>query len=325
MAGGYHGSPGNQDSPFGAVVEALRRSTVTVRVPGGGAGRPGGQGRSGGPGTPGMPGGPGGSGGSGVIHDSGGGIVTAAHVARGERATVDLWDGTSFEAEVRSRDPGRDLALLQLRTSRPLEAPAVSFGDSRRLRPGELAIAIGNPLGFQGALSTGVIHSVSPYPGLGGRQWVVADIRLAPGNSGGPLANAAGEVIGINTMVSGGLAFAVPSSAVLTFLKRASAEEGGARLGVLVRPIVLRRRGAREGPLFCIQILEVEPGSAAAAASLRRGDLLVGANGEEFRSLDDLDFAIGSGDLLRLEFRRGDMRRTRTVSVPFGGRRPEAA
>jgi serine protease Do len=143
------------------------------------------------------------------------------------------------------------------------------------------------------------------------------------------LADAEGRVIGINTMVSGSLAFAVPSNAVLTFLKRASAEDGGAKLGVLVRPLVLRRREAKDKPLFCIQILEVEPGSAAAAASLRRGDLLVGANGDEFRSLDDLDSAIGSHDLLRLEFRRGDMKRTRTVSVQFGskggGRRSEAA
>src|SRR4029077_17750434 len=147
------------------------------------------------------------------------------------------------------------------------------------------AIAVGNPLGFLGALSTGVVHASGTVAGMGRRAWIQAAIRLAPGNSGGPLADAEGRVIGINTaVVSGGIALAIPSDVVLNFLQH------GARpaLRTAVRPVALDQP-ARIGLL----VLEVAPQSPAAHASLLIGDLLVAANGNDFQSPDDLSDALG--------------------------------
>src|SRR5262249_51484362 len=145
--------------------------------------------------------------GSGIIWSSDGLLVTNAHVIQSTRPTVALWDGREFDAIVAAKDPGRDLASLRILA---IDLPAASVGDSSRVRPGELAIAIGNPLGFIGAMATGVVHAVAPLRGMGSQSWVQAGIRLAPGNSGGPLADAGGRVIGVNTMVAGRLALAVP-------------------------------------------------------------------------------------------------------------------
>src|ERR1700739_505942 len=175
---------------FGEIAEQLRRSTVLIDSGGRGAG-------------------------SGVIWSSDGLVVTNAHVVRGSRVNVQLWDGREFEAAIHSRDPRRDLAQLHIDAA---NLPAASAADSSEVRAGELAIAIGNPMGFLGALATGVIHAVGPLRGLGSQSWVQADVRLAPGNSGGPLANAHGRIIGINTMVAGRLALAIPSNSVRDFL-----------------------------------------------------------------------------------------------------------
>ncbi len=154
---------------IGEVGELLRRSTVHVRST-----DPRRQ-----------------SAGSGVIWDSAGTIVTNAHIlgqAAGEGThLVELWDGRSFPAEIQARDDSRDLAVLKLAAT---ALPAASLRTSP-VKPGELVIAVGNPLGFTGALTTGVVHAVGPFAGFGRRPWVQAAIRLAPGNSGGPLADAA--------------------------------------------------------------------------------------------------------------------------------------
>jgi len=214
-----------------------------------------------------------------------------------------LWDGRSFEGAVIARDPRRDLASVRIEAG---GLPAVSAGDSAKLRVGELVMAVGNPLGFVGALTTGVVHALT-------RRWVHADVRLAPGNSGGPLADVHGRVIGINTMIAGGLALAVPSNSVSKFLRRGAE---GIGLGVVVRPV-------REGVL----VLGVEPGSPAARSSLMVGDLLVGANGRRFESIDDLSEAIQSsqGGVLRLLFVRGDRAVRREAAVHLEVGRAEAA
>jgi serine protease Do len=267
---------------FGEIGELLRRSTVQVR-----------DGRR--------------SGGSGVIWNSSGLIVTNAHVAREPRMTVELWDGRTYSAELRSRDMRRDLAALSVNGR---QLPPASPGDSTRLRAGEIVIAVGNPLGFTGALSTGVVHATGPLPGLGRRHWVQAAIRLAPGNSGGPLADALGRVVGINTMVvSGGLALAVPVNTVEQFLH----DGPPIQLGVTVQPVRLRTAQPDVG----LVVMDVESGSPADLASLRMGDVLTAANGHPFRSPDDLLDAIeqSSGAALSLEFVRGEPRRKREVSV----------
>ncbi len=115
-----------------------------------------------------------------------------------------------------------------------------THGDSESLRVGQLVLAVGHPLGIKGALTTGIIHAIN-RAGQGGQQkWVQADLRLAPGNSGGPLANAWGQVIGINSMVAGGLALAVPSNAVERFL---GATGRRAYLGVTTQPVQVKLQG----------------------------------------------------------------------------------
>jgi len=256
---------------FGEIAERLRRSTVQVfsdRRRGGG---------------------------SGVVWKPDGLIVTNAHVARQSQTQVELWDGRRFEAKVVAHDARRDLAALRI-ADRSLNSDlaAATPGDSGALRPGELVIAVGSPLGFSGALSTGVVHSIGAVQGMGRQNWVRADVQLAPGNSGGPLANARGDVIGINTAIVNGLGLAVPSNAVAGFLERGASPS----LGVTLRPVP-----------HGLLILEVRPDGAAAMASLRPGDVLVG-------SFDSLSEALDSGrDLVRLQFFRGDRSKVREAFV----------
>ena len=245
---------------FGDVSERLRRSTVQVQSGQRGSG-------------------------SGVIWNTSGLIVTNAHVVRNSSPVVHLWDGRRFPARIIVHDRARDLAKLQLAADR---LPAAVHGDSSALRPGELVIAAGNPLGFVGAVSTGVIHRVE-------RDWVVSDVRLAPGNSGGPLANAKGEVIGINTMIAGGLGLAIPSNAVMHGQR--------AVLGLTLHPVAAG-----------FIVLEVIPGSSADCASLRQGDILIGAEGSRFRSLYDLEEAIANArGTLAIQFLRGASAAVRTA------------
>jgi serine protease Do len=280
---------------FGEIAEKLRRSTVVVF-----AGQRGN--------------------GSGVIWSADGSIVTNAHVARASQMRIQLWDGREFDAALVSRDTRRDLAELRIDAA---NLPAATAADSAQVRPGELAIAIGNPLGFVGALTTGVIHAVGSLNGplrrFGSQPWVQADVRLAPGNSGGPLADASGRVIGINTMVAGRLALAVPSNAVTQFL---ASDPIDAWLGVSVAPVRVPRPGTR-AKTFGLVLLEVEPSSPAANASLLPGDILLGTDEKSFSSLEDLSASLqGEGPrLLRLAFLRGNYERFRRVTVQLGGQR----
>jgi len=234
-------------------------------------------------------------------------------VVRSTLPTVQLWDGREFEASIQSRDPLHDLARLRIKAT---NLPAATAADSSQFRPGELAIAIGNPMGFVGALATGVIHGVGPLRGLGPDSWVQADVRLAPGNSGGPLADARGQIVGINTMVAGRLALAIPSNTVRNFL---SSIPSDGRLGVTVH-LALIPRPAFRGKTFGLVILEVEPDSAAAQASLLPGDILLGTDEKRFATLEDLARALqGTGPrILQLEFLRGDYQRIRRVAVQLG-------
>lgn len=253
---------------LGELGERVRRATVAVHA--------GGQG-------------------SGLIWDPAGVVVTNAHVAQSTAAEVELWDGRRVRATVTARDPRRDLAALSIQATGLAHLPA---GDSTQLRAGELVVAVGNPLGFTGALTSGVIHGVGPVRGLGRRDWVQADVRLAPGNSGGPLANARGEAVGLNTMILGlprrALALAVPARDIARFLTG----ERGASLGVTLRPVA--------GGLL---VLEILPGGPAERASLLPGDLLLCT----LRGLGELlDARPGS---LALPFRRAA--RDRRVTVVF--------
>ena len=161
----------------------------------------------------------GGSGGGAGVVWRGGVIVTNAHVATGRRIAVVLPDGSSVEGETVWRDPVRDVAVVVAPGAGAL--PPAEPGDPSALRPGDVVFAIGHPWGVRDAVSVGVFHRVGPLPdgyglppGLRGLAWVQAAVRLAPGNSGGPLADAAGRVIGVAAMIAGGLALAVPAGEV---------------------------------------------------------------------------------------------------------------
>ena len=252
---------------FGEVAERLRRSTVRIF-----SGKRSGFG-------------------SGVIWNADGSILTNSHVVMQGEQQVELWDGRRFPARVVSRDPRRDLALLQVRADHLEPARA---GDSRAARPGELVIAVGNPLGFAGATSTGVVHFAGKLAGMGRQEWILANIRLAPGNSGGPLADAEGRVIGINSAIVNGLGAAVPSDSVGDFLRTGPRPS----LGVVLRPVSVG-----------LMILEVDEGGAAAEASLKAGDVLL-------ISMDALNDTLDSGrESVRLQFLRGDGRRVRETVV----------
>jgi serine protease Do len=236
-------------------------------------------------------------GGSGVIWHSDGLIITNAHVARDERVTVELSDGRVIDAVRTSVDPRRDLAALRIEAT---DLPVVTVGDSDALRVGELVLAMGNPQGVVGALTTGIIHGVDSTDAQSRNRWIMADVRLAPGNSGGPLANARGQVIGINTMIAGGLALAVPSHEVERFLK------GGSRpyFGVTLRPVQVLLENKR---ILGLLVLEVAAGSLAMAAGLMLGDVLIGACGQRFNTPDDLVNVLENaepGESLPLEFLR---------------------
>jgi serine protease Do len=275
---------------IGEAGELLRRSTVHVRCTGG-------PGRGAGP--------PRQSTGSGVIWDSEGTIITNAHVLGKGSYSVELWDGRSFPAELKARDDHLDLARLTL----PAKGlPAAKFR-YQPVRAGELVVAVGNPLGFTGALTTGSAHAAGPFSGLGRRRWVQASIRLAPGNSGGPLADAEGQVVGINTMiVSGGIALAVPSPTVERFVRKGASP----RMGVTVQPVRLNRP-TRVGLL----VLSVEQGSPGEQASLLIGDVLTGTSEAAFAEAADLADAIMEAESgrLKLRFLRGDHARDREVVV----------
>jgi serine protease Do len=283
---------------FGEVVEKLRRSTVQVK-----AHR---------------------NGGSGVIWSQHGQIMTNAHVVEGAGSSgevwVELWDGRRLPVRIVKTDGRRDLAALQVEAS---GLSAATPGDSNALRVGELVIAVGNPFGCTGAATTGVVHrlngSEGARRGFEDRSLVVSQLRMAAGNSGGPLANAQGAVVGLNTMIAGGLAIAISSTSLAEFLRAPlyaqRGDQSGAQgsLGVVVRPVPAERSGRQLGFI----VLEVIPDSPADRASLLQGDFLVGAGGRRFHSTQDLGTALHASreGILELQFLRGANENIRTVAT----------
>ncbi|MDZ8087849.1 MAG: trypsin-like peptidase domain-containing protein [Nostoc sp. DedQUE12b] len=206
--------------------------------------------------------------GSGVIWQPDGLIITNAHVATSNRAAVELADGRVFDAVRTQFDPQQDLAALKIVAT---DLTAATIGNSEALRVGELVLAVGNPFAGSGAVTTGIIHANNSRA-------VMADLRLYPGNSGGPLANCQGLVVGINTMIVNGLAVAVPSNTVERFLQGNSRPQ----LGVTLQPVLLGRRS------LGLLVLSILPDSAAENAGVQIGDVLIGVSGRLFTSINDL-------------------------------------
>lgn len=253
--------------------------------------------------------------GSGVTWSADGVIVTNAHVVSSGTPVVELWDGRVFPGRIARHDAARDLAVVRIDA---LGLPAAVPAPARELKPGALVLAMGHPLGVRGALSLGVLHSTS---GPAHARWLRADVRLAPGNSGGPLADAAGRILGLNTMVVDGLAYAIASPAVARF---AAGDEERATLGVVVRPVQLRRRAGAIGFL----VLEVAPGSGADDAGIAIGDVLTAMQGLAFREPGALAAALEAarpGELVQVGVVRGFERITRNVVLRTPPARPRAA
>jgi serine protease Do len=218
------------------------------------------------------------------------------------------------------RGRGLDLALLRLEGG-PADLPAVRFGDSDALRIGELVYAIGHPWGRFGAATSGIVSELG-VTGRRGRgrptRYVQSDVSLAPGNSGGPLLNARGEVIGINAMIFGALALSIPSNAARAWA--ANEEEPRPRLGVAIRPVELPGEDAGIG----LMIVGVREGRPAARAGLLVGDVLLGDVAGPFEDAGSLLEAVArAGDAVRLRVMRGG--NITFVDVPLGASGPGRA
>jgi S1-C subfamily serine protease len=252
-------------------------------------------------------GGWGGGAGSAVVFTPDGFLLTSAHVvASAPGGTATFVDGTELSFDVVGRDPLSDLAVVRASGG---GLPAAPLGDADRLRVGQLVVAIGNPLGFAGSVTAGVVsalgRSLAARDGRASRlveNVIQTDASLNPGNSGGALADGRGRVVGINTAVAGiGLGLAVPINAATRAIVGSLMRDGRVRrafLGVVggtrpLRPILAERLGRRRG-LEVIQLLE---GSPASAAGVRAGDLIVELDGRPIEGVGDLQ-RVMVGDMV---------------------------
>jgi S1-C subfamily serine protease len=256
--------------------------------------------------------------GSAVAFAADGFLVTSAHVVAGaDRGTAAFVDGSEREFRVVGRDPLSDLAVVRCDG----DLVPAQFGDAARLKVGQLVVAIGNPLGFGGSVTAGVVsalgRSLAVREGRTTRMVenvIQTDAALNPGNSGGALADSHARVVGINTAVAGvGLGLAVPiddpARAILGELMR----QGRVRrafLGVVggprpLPPRLSRSLARRRG----LEVVEVLSGSPAAAGGVRSGDLLLDLDGRPIEGVADLQRGLGSGAIgrrLPLRVARGD-------------------
>ena len=247
-------------------------------------------------------------GGSGVVVTPDGFMLTSAHVVASGTAGVraSFVDGSEVGVEVVGTDPLSDLAVLRAEGSD--FTPAV-LGDAEHLRVGQLVVAIGNPHGFAGSVTAGVVSALgrslpvrSRAAGRIVENVIQTDAALNPGNSGGALADGHGHVVGINTAVAGvGLGLAVPINETTRKIIGALMSEGRFRrayLGIAGGPRPLPPRLARElGRETGVEIVEVVEGSPAAQAGLRAEDLIVALNGVAVAGVDDLQ-RLMTGELI---------------------------
>jgi S1-C subfamily serine protease len=236
--------------------------------------------------------------GSGFIITPDGYIVTNCHVVEGANLVeVTLADGTTCSAEVIGRDAATDIALIRINGSGLI---MVGLGDSDKLRVGQLAIAVGNPLGFQSTVTAGVIsalgRSLRSQTGRLIENVIQTDAALNPGNSGGPLLDSRGCVIGINTAIiqyAQGICFAIPVNTmrwVVTQLIREGKVTRGF-LGISGQTVPLPVRVVRYFQLnhdSGVQVIDVSPGSPAYHAGLKEGDVLVSLDGKAVNNIDDI-------------------------------------
>ncbi len=236
--------------------------------------------------------------GSGVIIAPDGFVLTNSHVVeQADGVEVRLTDGRTFSANIVGSDPATDLAVVRAEAS---GLPAAELGDSNSLRAGQLAIAIGNPLGFQSTVSTGVISALGrALRSQSGRlieNVIQTDVPLNPGNSGGPLVDSRGRVIGINTAVifmAQGISFAVPVNTakwvVGELVIRGKVRRAYLGIAGQARPISRRaQRRFQVRDATAVEVISIEERGPASKAGLREGDVIVAVNGHAVASVDDI-------------------------------------
>jgi serine protease Do len=275
--------------------------------------------------------------GSGFIISADGYVVTNSHVITAdgqgevESITVNMPDGTEYPAKLIGRDAASDLAVLKITASKPL--PFVKFGDSRSARVGDWVIAIGNPFGLGGSVTSGIISAVYRNTGSGSAydRYLQTDAAINRGNSGGPMFDMKGQVIGINNAIfsptggSVGIGFAIPAETaapIVERLKNGQAIERG-YLGVRIQPLnedladslgIPHRKGEF--------VQATEPGKPAAAAGIQPGDVVLTVAGKEVTPEQTLSFIVANtapGSRIPIELIRDGRRMTVTATV---GKRP---
>src|SRR5467141_1698460 len=265
--------------------------------------------------------------GSGVVITPDGFLVTSAHVvAQAGAATASFIDGSEYELDVVGADPLSDLAIARARAA-TLEP--IQIGNADNLRVGQLVVAIGNPMGFSGSVTSGVVsglgRSLATADGNGHRRFIEdviqTDAALNPGNSGGALADWRARLVGVNTAVAGmGLGLAVPINKTTQAILAALMKSGRVRrafLGIAggtrpLPPAMAERLGRKAG----VEVQEVVAGSPAAASALRNGDVIVSVADVPVAKAGDLQRLMVEakiGAKLALEVMRGDRLITLTV------------
>ena len=266
--------------------------------------------------------------GSGFIVSPDGLILTNAHVVRGAKTvTVKLTDRREFTAKVLGQDPKTDVAVIKI-DARNL--PTVQLGSSRALRQGEWVLAIGSPFGFENTVTAGVVSAKGrSLPDDSAVPFIQTDVAVNPGNSGGPLFNARGEVVGINSQIysrSGGyqgVSFAIPIE-LATHIKEQIVAHGKvehARLGVTVQEVNQAFADSFKLPRPAgALVAQVEKGSAAEGAGLKAGDVITQVNGQPVVASGDLPAVIGMaqpGESVALQVWRNGT--PQTLNARLGG------
>ncbi len=277
--------------------------------------------------------------GSGFIINKQGEVITNAHVVEGASdVSVVLKDGRNLKARVLGRDSLTDIAVLKIDPKDlPSDLPTVKLGSSQNLRPGEWAIAIGNPLGLDNTVTAGIISALGRRSGEIGVDkrvnFIQTDAAINPGNSGGPLLNERGEVIGVNTAIiqgAQGLGFAIPIETAQRIAKQIIEKGSVSRAYLGIQMLTLDanvRQEINNNPNAGIKVDETEgvlitrvvPDSPAAKGGIRAGDVIIKVGGEVVKSADRVQQIVETkavGEKIPIEIKRTG--RTETLTIQAG-------